>query len=173
MIIRQQNNHTEVIMAKEKLTNAVYDAALPLAKAKGLDIYDVQYKKEGADRVLRVILDTPEDAADGARVSIDDCEAVSRALSDILDETDIVKEAYLLEVASPGLDRPLKKEKDFERFAGQSIDIGLYKAKNGSKVITGILNGYNNGDVTVQTDGGDEITVPKADIASVRLTVVF
>ena len=159
-------------MAKEKLTDAVYDAALPLARAKGLDIYDVEYKKEGADRVLRVILDTPEDAAD-AHVSIDDCEAVSRALSDILDETDIVREAYLLEVASPGLDRPLKKEKDFERFAGHDIDIGLYKAKDGSKVITGVLTGYNDGDVTVRTDGGAEITVPKADIASVRLAVVF
>lgn len=159
-------------MAKEKLTDAVRDAALPLAAEKGLDIYDVEYKKEGADKVLRVILDTPEDAPDDAFVSIDDCEAVSRALSDILDETDLVKEAYMLEVTSPGLDRPLKKEKDFQRFAGRSVDIGLYKAVNGSKVMTGILKGYDGGDVTIEV-GGEEITVAGGDISSVKLTVIF
>lgn len=160
-------------MAKEKITDVIYDLALPLAKEKGLDIYEVEFKKEGSDHVLRVILDTPEDAENEQYVSINDCEDVSRALSDILDEKDPIKEAYVLEVTSPGLDRPLKKEKDFLRFNGKSIDVGLYKAVNGSKVVTGILSSYENGNVTVKLPDESLFTIPKNDISSVKLTVIF
>jgi ribosome maturation factor RimP len=160
-------------MAKEKITDVIYDLALPLAKGKGLDIYEVEFKKEGSDHVLRVILDTFEDAENEQYVSINDCEDVSRALSDILDEKDPIKEAYVLEVTSPGLDRPLKKEKDFLRFNGKSIDVGLYKAVNGSKVVTGILSSYENGNVTVKLPDESLFTIPKNDISSVKLTVIF
>ena len=160
-------------MAKEKITDVIYDLALPLAKGKGLDIYEVEFKKEGSDHVLRVILDTFEDAENEQYVSINDCEDVSRALSDILDEKDPIKEAYVLEVTSPGLDRPLKKEKDFLRFNGKSIDVGLYKAVNGSKVVTGILSTYENGNVTVKLPDESLFTIPKNDISSVKLTVIF
>ena len=160
-------------MAKEKITDTIYDLALPLAKEKGLDIYEVEFKKEGSDHVLRVILDTPEDAENEQYVSINDCEDVSRALSDILDQKDPIKEAYVLEVTSPGLDRPLKKEKDFLRFNGKSIDVGLYKAVNGSKVVTGILSSYENGNVTVKLPDESLCTISKNDISSVKLTVIF
>ena len=160
-------------MAKEKITDVIYDLALPLAKEKGLDIYEVEFKKEGSDHVLRVILDTSEDAENEQYVSINDCEDVSRALSDILDEKDPIKEAYVLEVTSPGLDRPLKKEKDFERFNGKSIDVGLYKAVNGSKIVTGILSSYEDGNVTVKLPDESLCTILKNDISSVKLTVIF
>ena len=160
-------------MAKEKITDIIYDLAFPLAKEKGLDIYDVEFKKEGSGHVLRVILDTLEDAENEQYVSINDCEDVSRILSDILDEKDPIKEAYVLEVTSPGLDRPLKKEKDFIRFKGKSVDISLYKAVNGSKVVTGILSSYENGNVTVKLPDESLCTIEKNDISSVKLTLIF
>lgn len=160
-------------MAAEKITDVVYEMALPLAKGRGLDIYEVEFKKEGSDKVLRVILDTEPGSEDTASVSINDCEEVSRALSDLLDEKDPIKEVYMLEVTSPGLDRPLKKPEDYIRFKGHCIDIGLYKAVNGSKVITGTLEDYDNGDVTVTLLSGETYTAEKKDISSVKLTVIF
>jgi ribosome maturation factor RimP len=160
-------------MATEKVTDIVYNMALPLAKERGLSIYEVEFKKEGSDKVLRVILDTQPGSEDTAFVSINDCEEVSRRLSDMLDEKDPISEVYMLEVTSPGLDRPLKKAEDFIRFCGHSIDIGLYKAVNGSKVVTGILDSYNDGDVTVTLANGEKITIVKKDISSVKLTVIF
>ena len=160
-------------MAAEKITDIVYGMALPLAQARGLTIYEVEFKKEGSDKVLRVILDTETGKEDTSSVSIEDCEAVSRALSDLLDEKDPIKEVYMLEVTSPGLDRPLKKEADFERFRGHCIDIGLYKAVNGSKIVTGTLEEYADGNITVTLLNGDTYTAEKKDIASVKLTVIF
>ena len=166
-------NVWRVYMATQKITDIVYDLALPLAKERGLTIYEVEFKKEGSDKVLRVILDTEPESEEGTFVSINDCEEVSRRLSDLLDEKDPISEVYMLEVTSPGIDRPLKKEEDFKRFCGHSIDIGLYKAVDGSKVITGILDGYNNGDITIKLPNGNECTIEKKDISSVRLTVIF
>ena len=160
-------------MATEKITDIVYNMALPLAEDRGLTIYEVEFKKEGSDKVLRVILDTKPGSEDTVAVSINDCEEVSRKLSDMLDESDPISEVYMLEVTSPGLDRPLKKEEDFERFRGHCIDIGLYKAVNGSKTITGTLEDYNDGDVTVTLLDGEQYTAEKKDISSVKLTVIF
>ena len=120
-------------MAKAEITKAVYEMVQPMADKIGLTIYEVEYKKEGTDNVLRVILDTI-DGSEKENIGIDDCETVSRALSQKLDETDIISQAFMLEVTSPGLDRPLKKCEDFERFKGRKIDIGLYKAIDGDKV---------------------------------------
>lgn len=160
-------------MATAKITDIVYDMALPLAEDRGLTIYEVEFKKEGSDKVLRVILDTKPGSEDTEFVSINDCEEVSRKLSDMLDESDPISEVYMLEVTSPGLDRPLKKAEDFERFRGHCIDIGLYKAVNGSKTVTGTLEDYNNGDVTVTLLDGESYTAQKKDISSVKLTVIF
>ena len=159
-------------MSKEKITDKIYQMALPLAQNEGLSIYEVEYKKEGSDYVLRVILDTPADG-DTEYVSIDACERVSRQLSDMLDESDPIKDAYMLEVTSPGLDRPLKRHEDFERFCGKEIDIGLYKAINGSKTISGTLVAYNDGEVTVTLPDGNEFSISKDDTSSIRLAVIF
>ncbi len=159
-------------MAKAKITDQIYDMALPMAQSEGLGIYEVEYKKEGSDYVLRVILDTVGDD-EGEYVSIDACERVSRQLSDKLDESDPIKEAYMLEVTSPGLDRPLKKDEDFVRFAGRMVDIGLYKAVNGSKVICGKLVSLCDGIITVELPDHSEYSINKDEASSVKLTVIF
>lgn len=153
-----------------KVSDAVYALALPLAQENGYTVYEVEYKKEGADMVLRVVLDTVTD--DGEPVSISACENVSRALSDILDKNDPVPGAYMLEVTSPGLDRSLKKEEDFSRFAGKEVEIGLYKAVNGSKLLTGVLSGLKDANVVI-SDGSREISIPREDTSFVRLAVKF
>lgn len=153
-----------------KISDAVYEVALPIAKENGYTVYEVEYKKEGADMVLRVVLDTFDDSEES--VSITACENVSRALSDILDSKDLVQGAYMLEVTSPGLDRPLKKEEDFKRFAGKDIEIGLYKAINKSKLISGTLTGLEDGSVVLE-DNGEKIIIPLKDTSFVRLQVKF
>ena len=159
-------------MAKEKITDRIYEMALPLAQNEGLGIYEVEYKKEGADYVLRVILDTVAES-ETEYVSIDACERVSRQLSDMLDESDPIKDAYMLEVTSPGLDRPLKRDEDFVRFAGRDIDIGLYKAVNGSKIICGKLVGLSDGVITAELPDGSEFSIKRDETSSVKLTVIF
>jgi len=151
-----------------KITDLVFDMALPIAQDNGCTIYDVEYKKEGSDYVLRVILDTEDDSS----VSISMCENVSRLLSEELDKNDPTNNAYMLEVTSPGLDRPLKKEEDFVRFAGKIIEVGLYKQLNGSKVITGELKGLSDGNVVIGCDG-EEISIKREETSFVRLAVIF
>ena len=152
-----------------KVTDAVYAMALPIAEANGCGIYEVEYKKEGSDYVLRVVLDTFNDETP---VSITMCENVSRELSEKLDENDPTKDVYMLEVTSPGLDRPLKKEEDFTRFAGKEIEVGLYKAQNGSKLICGTLKGLENGVITVE-EGSTTHEIKREDTSFVRLAVIF
>lgn len=153
-----------------KVADAVYALALPLAQDNGYTIYEVEYKKEGADMVLRVVLDTVDD--NGEPVSISACENVSRALSELLDKNDPVSGAYMLEVTSPGLDRPLKKDEDFVRFAGKEIEIGLYKAVNGSKMLIGELIGLEGDNVIIDADG-ERISIPRNSTSFIRLAVKF
>lgn len=157
-------------MADKKIPEIVMELASPLAQNAGCFVDDVEFKKEGSDYVLRVIIDVEDDTNGG--VSIDQCENVSRALSDVLDSKDPISQAYMLEVTSPGIDRPLKKDKDFERFMGRDIDIGLYKPLNGSKIITGKLLAYEDGIITVLADG-KEINIEKEKTAYVRLAVIW
>lgn len=151
-----------------KITDAVLKMAMPFAEENGCTVYDVEYKKEGSDYVLRVILDTSDESS----VSITMCENVSRLLSEELDKNDPTGNAYILEVTSPGLDRPLKKEEDFVRFAGKIVEVGLYKQYNGSKVISGILKGLSDGNVVLDCNG-EEITVKREETSFVRLAVIF
>lgn len=157
-------------MAGKKLTDTVFEIANPIALANGCFVDDVEFKKEGSDYVLRVTIDV-EDDSDGG-VSIDQCEAVNRALSDSLDESDPIPQAYMLEVSSPGIDRELKKEKDFVRFMGRDVDVSLYKAKNGSKLICGKLAAYNDGNIILDING-ESIEITKAEAAKVRLSVIW
>ena len=113
------------------------------------------------------------DADAGNHVSLTECEAVSRALSTALDKADPIEQAYMLEVSSPGLDRPLKKDADFEKFSGRLVDVGLYKPLNGSKTVTGTLVGLVDGMVVLTLDNGEPWRIARADAASVKLAVVF
>lgn len=110
-----------------KTEDLVLQLAEPIARQFGVMVYDVDYKKEGADWFLRVFLYS------GEGIGMDDCESVSRALSDELDREDLIKTSYYLEVSSPGLNRRLTKDWHFEKALGESVLINLYKAENGSK----------------------------------------
>ena len=159
-------------MAKAKVTDVVLAMAQPIAADNGCEVVDVEFKKEGSDYFLRVFIDLI-DADAGKHVSLTECEAVSRALSTALDKADPIEQAYMLEVSSPGLDRPLKKDADFEKFSGRLVDVGLYKPLNGSKTVTGTLVGLVDGMVVLTLDNGEPWRIARTDTASVKLAVVF
>lgn len=137
----------------------------PIIEENKFELVDVEYVKEGADYYLRVYADK-----DGG-INIDDCVFISRALEEKLDESDRIKDAYILEVSSPGLTRPLKKEKDFNRSIGKLVDIKLYKAQQGRKELSGILKEYTETTITID-DEGTEITLNRNDISMIRLAFV-
>ena len=129
----------------------VEEIALPVVEALGFRYVDTEYAKQGQDWLLTVYIDK-----DGG-VLIDDCETVSRALETILDEKDLIADSYILCVSSPGLDRPLKSERDFARCMGKKIDIKLYKPFEGRKEYTGVLTAYTPASVTIETDENEII----------------
>ena len=136
---------------------------LPMMEELGFELVDVEYVKEGSTWYLRAYIDKP------GGINIDDCETVSRRLSDILDEKDYIDEAYILEVSSPGLGRPLKKEKDYKRSLGEEVEIRTYRMIDRQKEFTGILKEYDEKTVTIEPDGGTLLTFDKSDIALIRL----
>ena len=154
-------------MANQKVTAEVEKLLLPITKRLGLSVWDIEFVKEGPEYFLRVYIDKEEGG-----VGIDDCEAVSRALSDELDRTDPIQQAYVLEVSSAGMDRLLKRESDFLRYLGEMIDIKLYAPICGVKEMTARLVGYSDGAVTVNYDG-QELVIDLAKTVSVRLAVIF
>lgn len=153
-------------MAGKKVTDVVFELAVPVAIKNECTIYDVEFKKEGADYVLRIIIDKEDDTP----ISIDQCESISREISDILDRLDPIKEPYMLEVSSPGIDRELKKEKDFVRFMGRDVDVKLYKAQDGTKLICGKLIAYDDGKLTIEANN-KQTEISKSDYSTVRLSV--
>ncbi len=149
-----------------KITDLVTDLARPVVEANGCSLWDVEYVKEAGSWYLRLYIDKE------GGVSIDDCEAVSRGVDPLLDEADPIQDAYTFEVSSAGADRPLKKPEHFAAFLGAEVDVKFYQAVNGQKACTGILAGYQDGDVTL-TLGNETVTFPKKEIAFVRLHVRF
>jgi ribosome maturation factor RimP len=138
----------------------------PILDENNFELVDVEYVKEAGNWYLRIYVDK-----DGG-ITIDDCELVSRALEAILDEKDPIKDPYILEVSSPGLDRPLKKEKDYKRSIGKLVEIKLYKQLDGNKEFMGNLVEYTSDTVTIESDT-DNITFNRKDIALIRLAVIF
>lgn len=140
----------------------------PIAAANSVDIYDVEYVKEGADYYLRAYIDKP----DG--VNILDCENVSRAYSDVLDEADLIADAYILEVSSPGLGRKLTKDRHLEKSIGKEVELKLYKPLEGTKQkeYSGILVGYDKTSLSVDIDG-TETVFERSQISQIRLTLDF
>lgn len=138
-----------------------------IAVGLGYEIADVEYKKEGSDYFLRVFIDKEE-----GYIGIDDCEQVSKLLSDKLDEEDPIPEAYFLEVCSPGLDRKLKRDKDFMRFLGRDVDVKLFTAKNGVKEFCGVLEAYDNGIASIKYE--DKILeIKKEEAVYIKLAIKF
>jgi ribosome maturation factor RimP len=138
----------------------------PILDENNFELVDVEYVKEAGNWYLRIYVDK-----DGG-ITIDDCELVSRALEAILDEKDPINDPYILEVSSPGLDRPLKKEKDYKRSIGKLVEIKLYKQLDGNKEFMGNLVEYTSDTVTIESDT-DNITFNRKDIALIRLAVIF
>ena len=151
-----------------KITEVVKSLAEDAAKKYDCSLFDIEYKKEGADYVLRVFIEkeNPEE-----NISINDCENVSRYLSDLLDESDPISNAYMLEVSSPGIDRPLRNKDDYEKYKGRTVDVGLFTKINGVKFLSGTLTGYGDDYVTIDDNG--EIKIPLDKISSIKLAVIF
>ncbi len=158
-------------MAKKKVKDAARDLLTDFLQDHALELFHIEFVKEGRDRYLRVYIDKPEDSVE--YVSIEDCELVSRYLSERLDEEDLIEENYFLEVSSPGLDRPLLKDSDYVRFAGRQVDVSLYRAVNGKKQISGELIGLKDGIVTVREENGEILSLPMEQISKTKLAVII
>jgi ribosome maturation factor RimP len=137
----------------------------PVAEAQGVELYDIEYVKEGGDRILRLFIDKE------GGVDLNDCERVSHAAEAVLDEKDPIPAAYVLEVSSPGVERKLKKESHFARYAGAKVEIRLFSPIDGRKKFTGILNGLNDSLVAVTDTEGREWSFERQKISSCRLVV--
>lgn len=148
-----------------KIVQQIQSLAQPLAQEQGLELWDVEYLKEAGQWFLRIYIDKP------GGVSIDDCEAFSKAFDPILDAADPIPESYIFEVSSAGAERVLKRPSDFQRFLGENVEVKLYRAVNGSRTHTGTLKAYQDGDVTIET-GGAEAAFPADAVAQVRLRIV-
>ncbi|MGN0448128.1 MAG: ribosome maturation factor RimP [Acutalibacteraceae bacterium] len=141
----------------------VWDLAEPLAKQLGLEIWDVRFLKEGADWYLRIFIDK-----DGG-VSIDDCVDMTHAINPVLDEEDPIEQAYLLEVSSPGVERELVKDEHFLRFIGEKIKVKMIRPVDGKREFSGILENYEDGNVTLRLDGEGGFTFNKKEASWIKL----
>ncbi len=150
----------------KKVTELTAELAAPVIAEQGCELWDVEYVKEAGTWYLRLYIDK-----DGG-VNISDCEAISRRVSDLLDEADPIEGSYTFEVSSAGAERPLKRPSDFERFMGSPIIVRLYKNKDGRKEFSGTLAGYDNGAVLLAV-GEETLRFEKTEIALVRLRVDF
>ena len=139
---------------------------MPIAEANRVEIYDIEYVKEGSDWYLRAYIDKE------GGVTINDCESVSRALSDELDKADFIEDAYILEVSSPGLGRTLKKGKHLQKSLLQEVELKTYKPVLGSKEFAGILKAFDEKTVTILSED-EEMVFERADIATIKLALDF
>ncbi|MBO4400144.1 MAG: ribosome maturation factor RimP [Lachnospiraceae bacterium] len=151
---------------KEDYESRTEKLVLPIVEEKQFELVDVEYVKEAGDWYLRAYIDKP------GGITIDDCEAVSRILSDRLDEEDFIEDAYILEVSSPGLTRPLKKDRDYERNIGKPVEIKLFRAVNGRKELTADLVAFDKDTVTVSEDG-TETVLEKKNISLIRQAFIW
>ena len=151
---------------KKNIATEIEKLVLPITDANGLELVDVEYVKEGGEFFLRVYIDKE------GGVSLNECELVTRALNPILDEKDPIKDNYYLEVSSPGLDRPLKKDKDFVRYQGRDVEIKLYKPINGSKLHEGELVGLTEDKNIKVIIDNEEVEFNKKDVALINSFII-
>ena len=148
-----------------KTEDLIFKMAEPIAAEAGVEIYDVEFKKEGKDWFLRVYLFSEEG------ITIEHCEAVSRALSDELDRIDPIEQAYYLEVSSPGLDRVLSRDRHFESAVGEKIDVKLFEAIDGTKKLSGILEKYENKTIYLKNPETEKISeIEKNKVSQARVS---
>jgi ribosome maturation factor RimP len=155
------------VSRKEEYEQYTEELIQPIVTKHGFELVDVEYVKEAGTWYLRAYIDKP------GGITVDDCEIVSRAFSDILDEKDYIQDAYIFEVSSPGLGRPLKKEKDFKRSLGEEVEIRTYRAIQRQKEFYGRLSGYDKDTVTITYEDDSEATFQRSEIALIRLALDF
>lgn len=146
-----------------KIEDIIYEMVEPIVEENGLDLVDVAYIKEGSEWFLRIFIDKEEG------ITLEDCEKISYLVSDKLDENDPITQAYHLEISSPGIERPLKKTKDFLRFINSSVYIKTYIAINSKKTFQGILEDADEEKIIINTDG-EKTIIPRDKIAKANLT---
>ena len=162
-------------MAKKKITEIIEEISAEFLAQNGLELYNSEFVKEGRDWFLRVYIGEAADEAPlpAIYVSTDDCEKVSRFLSAELDRIDPIEQNYYLEVSSPGMDRALLRDKDFVRFAGEIVDVSLYKAVDGRKAYQGRLVGIEDGKIILTDEQDNRIEFPREQVAKTKLAVIF
>jgi len=154
-------------MARKNYESRTEELIMPIIEKNHFELVDVEWVKEGPTWYLRVYIDKK------GGITVDDCEVVSRAYGDILDEEDYISENYIFEVSSPGLDRPLKKEKDLLRSIGKMVEVKLYKALNKQKEFVGNLKACHGDSVTIELEDKTEIELKLVDIAIIRLAFFY
>ena len=151
-------------MGKAPVTQSVIELIEPGLLAKGLELVDVEFKKEGKHWVLRVFIDKE------GGVTLEDCQKISRLAGDLIEVEEIIEPTYTMEVSSPGLNRVLKKEKDFIRFSGKKIGVQCHAPLNGRKKFTGILKDFKNQSIRLEVDGQLQI-IPINRVAKANLVI--
>lgn len=152
---------------KQKYEELTTKWIVPILEEHNFELVDVEYVKEGGTWYLRAYIDKE------GGITVDDCELVARQMNEILDREDYIEDSYVFEVSSPGLGRPLKKEKDYARSMGKELEIRTYRAIGGSKEFYGILEAYDDKTVTIRDDADESLTFEKANIALIRLAFDF
>lgn len=140
---------------------------IPIMEANGFELVDVEYVKEAGNWYLRAYIDKP------GGITVDDCEVVNRELGDLLDRDDFIDDSYILEVSSPGLGRPLKKERDFIRSKGEEVEIRTYRMVDRQKEFRGVLKAWDKDTVTIEYEDGQEQVFERDNIALIRLAFDF
>ncbi|MGL4362288.1 MAG: ribosome maturation factor RimP [Cellulosilyticaceae bacterium] len=154
-------------MNKKEIVERVENYLKPITDGFNYEIVDVEFIKEGPTFYLRLYIDKEEG------ITIDDCKKTSRAIEAVLDENDPIEVPYVLEVSSPGLDRIIKKDTDFERFNGQVVDVKLYEAINKQKKIQGVLKSKDSNMLVISDENDEIIEIPIKNIVQVRLAILF
>lgn len=139
----------------------------PVLSSNNFELYDVEYVKEGGNWFLRAYIDKENG------ITVDDCELVSRALSDLLDKNEFISDSYILEVSSPGLGRQLKRDKHFEKSIDEEVEVKLYKPVNKRKEFVGMLTAFDQDTITIELEDNTSMEIKRSDIATVRLTFDF
>lgn len=148
---------------------AAMAAAKPVIEGLGYELVDIEYSRQDGELCLTVYIDRTDDAD----VSLDDCEVVSKKLDSLIDGIALLTDAYNFEVSSPGLDRPLRTDRDFEKYKGRLVDVKLFEAIEGGKLHKGTLEGLNGGFVAIKDEKGAEHKFPREKVAQVKRIIEF
>jgi ribosome maturation factor RimP len=159
-------------MAKQTVKELVAQVSEDYLEEQGLELYDVEFVKEGKDWFLRVYIDKIWEEKE-EYISLEDCEKVSRFISEKLDESDPIEQNYYLEVSSPGLERKLKSQEDFTNYKGCMVEISLYEVVKGSKKYEGLLEGFVDGNIVIKDKNENDVMLPFDKVAKANIKVVF